>query len=142
MDHYPIMKEWELYFDKKDGLGNRETVAKAFYDFWKEPTAKQLIMPGRCGIGGNVFNHHTYSDNEMILSSRVISIDSIKRSDYYGIPHDLMCANTATGSKYYFYSNEYNTFMFIMIGDLVRLGHLNPNPNYYLGPEFRNKGFI
>lgn len=142
MMHNPMIKEWELYFYKANGYENRYTVVKAFADFWGDSRADKLKIPGKCKLGGKVFGRAGFNDGDEIFTSDVKSVERIEHGDHNGFPHDLMCANTISGSKYYFYSDNHNAYMFLMLGDLIRTGELSQRPYFYLKPEFRGSKLI
>ncbi|MBR3233485.1 hypothetical protein IKG12_01310 [Candidatus Saccharibacteria bacterium] len=142
MTHNPMITEWELYFNRADGYDNRATVAKAFANFWKELEVDKLEISGKCRLGGRVFGREGFNDGDEILTSNVRFIERVERGDCGGVQHDLMCATTASGNKYFFYSNDYNVYMFLMLGDLLRTGELNSYRNYYLKRELRGSKLI
>lgn len=142
MMHNPMIKEWELYFDKANGYENRTTVAKAFTNFWEEPKADKLEIPGKCMLGGKVFGRKGFNDGEEIFTSNIQSVERIERGNHNGVPHDLMCATTISGSKYYFYSDDHNAYMFLMLGDLIHTGELSQRRYFYLKREFRGSKLI
>ena len=135
----PMIKEWGLYFYKADGDDNRTTVAKAFADFWKDSRVDALEIPGKCMLGGKVFGCEGFDDGDEIFTSYVKSVERIERGNHNGTPRDLMCATTMSGSKYYFYSDGYSSYMFLMLGDLIHTGKLS---QHYLKREFQNSEFI
>ncbi len=137
MTHNPMVKEWGLYFYEANGYDNRLTVAKAFTDFWDNSSADKLEIPGKCTLGGKVFGHEKFNDGEEIFTSDIISIERIERGYVNGITNDLLRVTTVSGSKYHIYSINYNAYMFLMMGDLIHLGELNPSRHYYLKPEYR-----
>ena len=142
MAYNPMIKEWELYFEKTNGYDYRTTVAKAFAKFWEDPAADKLEMPGKCMLGGRVFGRKGFNDGDEIFTSDVELIERIERDNHNGVPHDLMCAITASGSKYYFYSDEHNAYMFLMLGDLFHTGELSQDRYCYLKREFRGSKLI
>ncbi len=142
MIYNPMIKEWELYFDKANGYDNRTTVAKAFTNFWVEPKAGKLEIPGKCMLGGKVFGCKGFNDGDEIFTPDIQSIERIERGDHNGVPHDLMCATTIFGSKYYFYSDDHNFYMFLMLDDLIHTGELSQRRCSYLKREFRGSKLI
>ena len=138
----PIIKEWELYFEKVNGYDNRTAVAKAFAKFLGDPTADKLKIPGKCMLGGRVFGRKGFNDGDEIFTSDVELMERIEHGNHNGIPHDLMCATTVSGSKYYFYSDGHNAYMFLMLGDLFNTGKLSQDHYYYLKREFHSSKLI
>lgn len=138
----PIIKEWELYFEKVNGYDNRTAIAKAFAKFWEDPAADKLKIPGKCMLGGRVFGRKGFNDGDEIFTSDVELMERIEHGNHNGIPHDLMCATTVSGSKYYFYSDEHNAYMFLMLGDLFHTGKLSQDRYCYLKREFRGSKLI
>ena len=142
MAYNPMIKDWELYFEEANGYDNRTTVAKAFAKFWEDPAADKLKIPGKCMLGGRVFGRKGFNDGDEIFTSDVELIERIEHGNHNGIPHDLMCAITVSGSKYYFYSDGHNAYMFLMLGDLFHTGKLSQDHFYYLKREFHSSKLI
>ena len=144
MTHSPMVTGWEIYFEEKNGYDNRETVARAFSDFYENREADKIEIPGKCMLGGIVFGREGFNNDSEILTTDIKSIERIERSaDEDKIPHDLMCATTVSGGKYFFYSDDFNAFMLMMLGDLLyRRKKLNSIPYYYLKPELRGSRLI
>lgn len=138
----PIIKEWEIYFEEVNGYDNRTAVAKAFAKFLGDPTADKLKIPGKCMLGGRVFGRKGFNDGDEIFTSDVELMERIEHGNHNGIPHDLMCATTVSGSKYYFYSDGHNAYMFLMLGDLFNTGKLSQDRYYYLKREFHSSKLI
>ena len=138
----PMVKQWELYFDVANGYENRYDVMKAFASFWEDSKADKLEIPGKCRFGGEVFGHKGYSDGVVIVTSSIQSVERIERGYHHnGLPHDLMCATTTSGSKYYFYSSDCNVFMYSMMTD-SKYADGELRSYLYLRPEFRDSKFI
>ena len=137
MTYMPMLKDWEIYFDRANGYENRETVAGAFTEFWNSLNEDELQIPGACMLGGKVFGRAGFNDGDEIFTSNIQSVKRVERGDKLGVPHDLMCATTGSGSKYYFYSDGHNAYMALMLGDLTHMGKLDPSRGYYLKREFR-----
>jgi hypothetical protein len=93
-------------------------------------------------LGGRVFGREGIDDGSEIFTSDIQSVERIERGLHNGIPHDLMCATTASGSKYYFYSDGYNANMFLMLGDLIHTGELRKYPGFYLKRKYRDTNLI
>ena len=142
MAYSPMIKEWELYFEKVNGYDNRTAVAKAFAKFLGDPTADKLKIPGKCMLGGRVFGRKGFNDGDEIFTSDVELIERIEHANHNGISHDLMSAITVSSSKYYFYSDGHNAYMFLMLGDLFHTGKLSQDRYYYLKREFHSSKLI
>lgn len=142
MAYNPMIKEWELYFEKANGYDNRTAVVKAFAKFWEDSAVDKLKIPGKCMLGGRVFGRKGFNDGDEIFTSDVELMERIEHGNHNGIPHDLMCATTVSGSKYYFYSDEHNAYMFLMLGDLFHTGKLSQDRYYYLKREFHSSKLI
>lgn len=140
--HGPIISGWELYFNEAHGYDNRSTVARAFTNFWQRNYAEKLEIPGKCMLGGKVYGHEKFNDGEEIMTSNVESVERVERSKQNGVSHDLMCATTKSGSKYYFYSDNYNVYMFQILGDLIHKGKLSRKPHHYVKRRFHELGLI
>lgn len=143
MSYNPMIKEWELYFERVNGYDNRTAVAKAFAKFWEDPAADKLKIPGKCMLGGKVFGHKKFNDGDEIFTSDIKSAEKIKSCNHDGVRQLLICVTTVSGGRYYFYSRDYNPYMFLMLGDLEgEGGRLDVHRYYYLKPEFRGSKLI
>ena len=143
MAYNPMIKEWELYFEKVNGYDNRTAIAKAFAKFWEDPAADKLKIPGKCMLGGKVFGHKKFNDGDEIFTSDIKSAEKIKSCNHDGVRQLLICVTTVSGGRYYFYSRDYNPYMFLMLGDLEgEGGRLDVHRYYYLKPEFRGSKLI
>lgn len=133
-----MIRNWELFFWVGYGHENRSTVMEAFVDFMRND-AKTLTIPGRCMLGGLVYGSEKFSDGGEIYTSNLCFIERLERGKLGedGFSNDLMCATTASGSKYYFYAGNHNAYMALMIKDL-REGVINPAQHHYLRPDCRN----
>lgn len=141
--NYPKVKDWELYFKSADGEENREAVVKAFAEFFEDCKAEKLEIPGKTMLGGLVYGREGFKDGELIFTSSIKTIEKIERSsDENGNPLDLLRASTATGSEYYLYSDEYNAYMFLMLGDIIHMGKLSPRRNRYVMKELRSEELL
>jgi hypothetical protein len=93
-------------------------------------------------LGGEVFGREGFNDGDEIFTSNIKSVERVERGYQNGVPHDLMCATTNSGSKYYFYSDDHNGYMFLMLGDIINAGELSQSSNYYLKREYRGSRLI
>ena len=151
--HNPMMMDWELCFEKVygfknrtviiDGFENRTAIIKAFADFFENTNKKKLDIHGKCVLGGYVYGRYGFDDGDMIITSDIESIERIERGDCDGVSHDLMCATTASGSKYYFYSDEHSYHMSQLLEEMLRYGRIDVDsypmkysPSIVFGPEF------
>lgn len=139
-----LMRDWQFYFKKADGTSNRSNVIRAFTSFWgDEPEKQQLVLPGKCVLGGKIFRREGFHDGEEIFTPTVKTVERItKKYDKNGITHDLMCITTVSGSKYYIYADGYSARMGMMIGDMITDGYLNGQKNFYLKRRYRGAEFL
>lgn len=143
MDSLPVLKLWQLYFEKADGYENRQKIATEFAKFWKDRRKIELNIPGNCKLGGYIFGHPDFKDGEDYFTADNIKI--IKRINHEcicGVPHDLMVAITTTNEKISFFSDDDSVFMFMMLSDLIHGRGLNESPFHYLARIQRGKNFI
>lgn len=139
---YPRMNKWSLYFKEAYGLENRDKVVREFVDFWQNSAMDKIEIPGKCTLGGRVYGREGFRDGDPIFTSNIKCIERVERGSRHGQPHDFMCATTESGSKYYFYSDEYDAGMFMMIGDLIHTRGLRQKRYCYLPPQFRGSEFL
>lgn len=138
----PIIRNWELFFLEKYGYENRSKVARAFAELWNDTDLTTIEIPGDCLLGGKVFGLELVLDGDDFYTSSLRTVTRIRHEIYRGISHDLMCAVSITGRKYYFYSDDSNAYMRLMLGDLIHLCGLSSTRGYYLDPKDRGKGFL
>ena len=137
MAQIPVIRQWELYFDKIDGLENREKVATGFAKYWNEHSLTLFNVPGTCMLGGKIYDREGFLDGSEIFTSTIRSFRRIETGYKNGAPHDLILTTTRTGNLYYYYSDEHNTYMALMLEDLIHTGSLNGTPGYYLDRQYR-----
>lgn len=142
MDYKPMINSWQFYFELTDGYDNRARVIESFMKFLDDPQANKLVMPGKCMLGGNVVGREGFNDGDEIFTSKIKSIEMVKRIEQGSFRNYLLCAITESHSRYYFYSNQLNAHMFLMLGDMANLGQLNRSRYYYIKRTLRNPKLI
>ena len=141
-DKYPLIEEWELYFRRKDGKANRAKMAAAFHEFWMDRERDVMWVDGKVMLGGSLYTSPNAPSRGEVTTSNVVSFNRVAQDDLNGYPHDLICALTHSGNKYYFYSDGFCAHMFMMLGDLTHLGKLNNEKDYYLRDSRRGKNLL
>lgn len=141
-DHKPFLARWGLYFKEKYGLKNREQVAKAVTRFWEDGDVEELVVPGTCRLGGFIYGHDRYPDGAEIFTSNIRRFVRVERGYKGGIPHDLCYAETTSGSKYYFFTDQHDENMFLFFGGIIHFGGLETQREYYVPPRHRGKGYL
>ena len=138
----PMILKWGLYFKDNAGYENRDAAAKEFAEFWSNRKIDKFKMSSKLMLGGKVYGREGFEDGEMIFTSSVIAVTRIGHSVCNDVPHDLMCATTVSGSKYLFYSDDYNIYTKALLHDIVNAGQLSPQPRHYLEPMLYDYGLI
>ena len=142
MPHRMIIKNWEMCFPEKDGEENRLKVVDKFAMFLKDPSIKKMEVPGKCQLWGSVYSCDIYEDGTKMLSPNIRSIRRVgpdeldiisviaycegKKEIYYGATEyddeNLIFAIAENGDHYYFYPEDCNNRMFVILGDYNRYG--------------------
>ena len=121
-----MIKEWQFFFFEKDGRDNRLNVVKAIAEFWTDSSIDKLDVSGKCLFGGMISRKSDLELVELeIFPSYVKVIERIKRHNSSGVSHDLMRATTKSGDRYDFYSDTYNNYMALLLGDFLHIGKLD-----------------
>ena len=138
------LKDWGLLFFAIDGFENRDVIARQFAGFWNNPKVSKIFIAGKCQMTGKIVDYSGQTNGcairipkDVQFFERVKSEDSVVDNP----PHELMCATTVSGEKYYFYSDDHSSPMAWMLADMIYLGELNHRPRIYTDPEFRNPNF-
>lgn len=137
----PLLVDWGILFKFSDGLENREDIMRCFLKLWNRD-CDQVCFIGKCYFSGSVYGRKGFEDGAVIRTSPITTIERIEKRDENGIPNDLMCATTGSGSKYYFYSGNHDAYTFLMLGDLIHTGNLNSRRYYYLSRLFLGSDFL
>ena len=86
------VKDWNIFFDNTD---HREHIANSMRIFLEDLTSSHIEIVGFCKIEGRIYGYgNGENDGASFMSSPLKTIDRVAP--------DLMCANTMSGSKYYF----------------------------------------
>ena len=101
--------------------GRNEKIIKEFANFFVERNKKKLDITGHIALYGDVYGRKGFKDGDNIHTSDVVSFERINRGDLNGGPRDLMCANTESGSKYFFYSDDHSADMFLILGAAIHM---------------------
>ena len=144
----PLIKGYELYFRKEDGLENRLAIIATFARFWQDSSIDEIEIAGRCMLGGLVFGHDHFDDWSEILTSSIKTIRRVERGEKrvkligMRIGRDLMCATTKSGNEYFFYSTNLCIYMARMLADIVYHGEIEETPGFYLKRYFRDSHLL
>jgi len=122
-DAKPLLRKWEFRFPKRiaDPRGNSLGVTKSFCDFLEARSLGKLDVVGEVVLNGDVYGRKGFDDGDNIITSGIVSFERINKGNLNGVPRDLMCANTESGSKYYFYSDDHSASMFLLLGAAIHM---------------------
>lgn len=123
MIYKPLIESWDLLVRQKD-MEECVRRLRVFAEFWQNLSKTKLDMPADIILRGKVYGREGFVDGDEICTSWVKTVERIERGDRNGVPHDLICATTHSGSKYYFYSDTHTADMGLLLGGLI---HLVPN---------------
>ena len=137
-DMNKTVRDWEFYFLKMDGEQNRSRVVWTFtFQFWKKEELT-YEAPGRFFLGGRLFDENGAILDNDFFSTAVVKIERVKKSS----TSDLLRATTEDGETYDFYSDGYNSFMFLLLRDMMQTGALNERKGFYLKRSLRGRDLL
>ena len=134
-------KRWCLLFLDKgqnDKVNNRKRIAQRFADLWYNDERNTITINGDCYLGWFTRSEHNTSEVPHTSKEVVTKIRVIKRSSYNSYFDNLFEVETKDGELYYVYSNSVSARFRSMIAAYRKLSTLNPEPGFYLEPEFKS----
>ena len=134
-------KRWCLLFlksNQNDKVANRMRVALRFADFWYGEERNMIALNGDCYLGWFTRDEHSTSETPHTSKEMVTKIRSITRNSYGSYFDNLLEVETKDGELYYVYSNSVSARFRSMIAACRKLSTLNPEPGFYLEPEFKS----
>lgn len=134
-------KRWCLLFlksNQNDKTANRSRVAQQFADFWYDDERNMITLNGDCYLRWFTRDEHSTSETPHTSKEMVTKIRVIKRSSYNSYFDNLLEVETKDGKLYYVYSNSVSERFRSMIAAYRKLSTLNPEPGFYLEPEFKS----
>ncbi len=138
-------KRWCLLFlksNQNDKTANRSRVAQQFADFWYDDERNMITLNGDCYLGWFTRDEHSTSETPHTSKEMVTKIRVIKRSSYNSYFDNLLEVETKDGKLYYVYSNSVSARFRSMIAAYRKLSTLNPEPGFYLEPEFKDSIYL
>lgn len=138
-------KRWCLLFlksNQNDKTANRSRVAQQFADFWYDDERNMITLNGDCYLGWFIRDEHSTSETPHTSKEMVTKIRVIKRSSYNSYFDNLLEVETKDGKLYYVYSNSVSARFRSMIAAYRKLSTLNPEPGFYLEPEFKGSIYL
>ena len=138
----PQLRDWTLLFLKKDGRDNRNKIAKGFAEFWDDMDQNVIKITGNCYLAGHVFGVNNTKNGSRYVTDRIISVERkiIGKSGVKNrFRHDLLCAETASGRKFFFYGDMFDYLMLLLMNDSSE-GRINQKKDYYLHPDYCKMG--
>lgn len=119
MNDKKMLKNWEILVNSENGMEEGINNLRVFANFWENVNDDELEMPGNMLLRGEIYGHERFPDGSRINTSQVKSVKRVERDTIHGVPHDLMCATTMSGSEYHFYSDEWEAHMGLLLGTLI-----------------------
>ena len=133
-----------IFCRKKWGEDNCRDALISFYQFLLDSDMKELdLRRYECVLGGQLFGRHGHINGD-ITSTPIDSIERVKvgqsRDDYI-FSNDLFTAKTESGENYFFYAQEIDPYVMVMISEFMEKGCLTGgkkwnDPHYYLHPNY------
>lgn len=134
-------KRWCLLFlksNQNDKTANRSRVAQQFADFWYSDERNMITLNGDCYLGWFTRDEHSASETPHTSKEVVTKIRFITRSSCGSYFDNLLEVETKDEKLYYVYSNSVSERFRSMIAAYRKLSTLNPEPGFYLEPEFKS----
>lgn len=134
-------KRWCLLFlksNQNDKVANRMRVALRIADFWYGEERNMITLNGDCYLGWFTRDEHSTSETPHTSKEMVTKIRFITRNSYGSYFDNLLEVETKDGELYYVYSNSVSARFRSMIAACRKLSTLNPEPGFYLEPEFKS----
>ena len=134
-------KRWCLLFLDKgqnDKVNNRKRIAQRFADLWYNDERNTITINGDCYLGWFTRDEHGTSETPHTSKEMVTKIRFITRNSYGSYFDNLLEVETKDGELYYVYSNSVSARFRSMIAACRKLSTLNPEPGFYLEPEFKS----
>ena len=134
-------KRWCLLFlksNQNDKVANRMRVALRFADFWYGDERNMITLNGDCYLGWFTRDEHSTSETPHTSKEMITKIRVIMRNSHGSYFDNLFEVETKDGELYYVYSNSVSARFRSMIADYRKLSTLNPEPGFYLEPEFKS----
>lgn len=138
-------KRWCLLFlksNQNDKAANRSRVAQQFADFWYSDERSMITLNGDCYLGWFTRDEHSTSETPHTSKEMVTKIRFITRSSCGSYFDNLLEVETKDGKLYYVYSNSVSERFRSMIAAYRKLSTLNPEPGFYLEPEFKGSIYL
>lgn len=126
----PKLCGWQLAFkDDRDresnDFDNKENIMIDLFDFLNDDLSNDFFEPsGKCALCGRVYSRKGFVDGSEIITSRLISIEKVGQEYALDEEHVLLCATTASGTKYYFYDDNCTKSMSAMFEHIEKYGKL------------------
>lgn len=118
MTEMTIIRDWQFYFRKSDGLDNMYNAISSFAPFWNEFDQPLFITNEKFIIGGKI------AGKEVAFTPKVVSIERMNHKFDNSTAHDLMRATTTSEREFFFYSNEHTPEMFAAMNDMLQFHKL------------------
>lgn len=134
-------KRWCLLFlksNQNDKVANRMRVALRFADFWYDEERNMITLNGDCYLGWFTRDEHSTSETPHTSKEMITKIRVIMRNSHGSYFDNLFEVETKDGELYYVYSNSVSARFRSMIAAYRKLSTLNPEPGFYLEPEFKS----
>ena len=113
-------------------------IAQRFADLWYNDERNTITINGDCYLGWFTRSEHNTSEVPHTSKEVVTKIRFITRSSCGSYFDNLLEVETKDGKLYYVYSNSVSERFRSMIAAYRKLSTLNPEPGFYLEPEFKS----
>ena len=138
-------KRWCLLFlksNQNDKTANRSRVAQQVADFWYSDERSMITLNGDCYLGWFTRDEHSTSEVPHTSKEMITKIRVIMRNSHGSYFDNLLEVETKDGELYYVYSNSVSERFRSMIAAYRKLSTLNPEPGFYLEPEFKGSIYL
>ena len=97
-----------------------------------------ITLNGDCYLGWFTRDEHSTSETPHTSKEMITKIRVIMRNSHGSYFDNLFEVETKDGELYYVYSNSVSARFRSMIAAYRKLSTLNPEPGFYLEPEFKS----
>ena len=86
-----ILKDWQLFFEEKDGYPNRQEVMIDFSRFYHHLKDHEITISGKCLLSGLIYGDPRFKDGEEIFTSLITHFARVAKEYCRGVEHELIC---------------------------------------------------
>ena len=131
-------------FFKIDGARNRDLAMKDFFRIWNNPAIKEVQLRGKMVLGGKLYGYRGHRNGDTFITPYITSIRRLTHGEpcMNRFARDILCAETTTGEKFFFNSDQFSLCVAAMFWDLSNGNALSNLEHFYVGPEYKEAEYM